>query len=296
VRTAAAFVGSVVGVLVAGCAMHGPATPVLGEHRIRIGSPPVLLLQQVHPVPAGNATRQGRLLELFGEAGCERIEERWRRGSGLPHVVCVLPGRTDATILVSANFDEPLERGLPDNWTGAAMLPSLYRALRVEERQHTYEFVGFADESPGRAGSPVASVRMVGRLPDEERAHLVALVSLKGLLLDVPAVWDTHADPDLSLDLHSVSRSLELPMRRVRFSVKRRQSRRVKESMMIEEPILPPPIDVPNILIGVADSQVGEYLDSFRLVAAYLGYLDQSLALRKRMEGSGAEPESSAAR
>ncbi len=286
----------VLGVLVVGCAVHNPATPILGKYRILIGSPPALLLAQALPVPEGSAARQRRLEELFREAGCRRIEKRWRRGSGLPHVVCVLPGRSDETILVSANFDEPLGSRFPDNWSGAAMLPSLYRSIRVAERQHTYEFVGFADESHSRPGSPVASARMVGRLPDEERESIVALVSLKGLQLHVPAVWETYADPDLHLDLYSVSRSLDLPMRRVRFRIRRKGPMRLKEPMRLEQPILAPAVDVPRILIGVADVQIGEYLDSFRLVAAYLSYLDQTIELRKQMRAERDASESAASR
>jgi hypothetical protein len=279
--------------LIVACARDA-AVPVLGDYQIRIGSPPALLLDQVAPIPHGNAARHGRLVELFAEAGCKRLEKRWRRDSGLPHVVCVLPGRSDETILVSANFDQPPRSGFGDNWSGAAMLPSLYRSIGVDERQHTYEFVGFADESHSRPGSPAASARMVGRLPDEERAAIAALVGIQGLHIDVPAVWKTQADPNLDLDLLSVSRSLHLPVRRINFVVRRGGATRPHEGERTREPLRAPAVDVPSILIGVADAQIGEYLDSFRLVAAYLSYLDQTLEIRKRMRDEPHAAESPA--
>lgn len=284
-KAVAIFLG---GALVA-CGTGGAVIPLLRDLKVKIGSPPVLLLHQVEPVPDGNAARQFRLIDLFAQAGCTNVERRWRRASDLPHVACILKGRTDRKILVSANFDEPIGRGYRDNWTGAAMLPSLYRSLRVEPREHTYEFVGFADEGVGSVGSPAASARMVVRLPADERSAIVALVSLQGLGLDLPAVWDKQADPNLNTDLYSVSRSLELPVRRVDFL------HHHKDVFTLDQPIrLPRTLDIPSILIGVADTQAGEYLDSFRLVAVYLSYLDQTLALRKRLLEEGEQDTATA--
>ncbi len=272
------------GLLVVACG-RPPVIPVYGDYKIQIGSPPALLLAQLEPVPRGNAARQSRLLEIFAEAGCEQLEERAGGESELPHVVCILPGSGEGRILVSANFDAPIRRSSHDNWTGAAMLPSLYRSLRVAERRHTYEFVGFADERPGQ-GSPADSFRVLERLPDEERGRIDALVGLQGLRIDLPAVWEVRADPNLRLDLYSVSRSLDLPMRHVDFVVRPGSGRRLQDSTRLRGP----DTQVPSILIAVADHHVGEYLDSFRLVAAYLSYLDQTIDLRRRMR-ERIEPE-----
>lgn len=259
------------------CGMRPSSIPILGDYPVKIGSPPVLLLGQVRPVPRGKAERHNRLLELFEEAGCDQLENRWRRSSELPHVVCTFPGDSDSRILVTANF-QPLGGRSPDNWAGAAMLPSLYRSVRVAPRRHTYEFVGFANEGRGRPESPAASALMVRALPEEERAGIVAMVSLRGLRLDFPAVWKTQADPNLHLDLYSVSRSIDVPVRHVDFNARRREKWRVPQ------PIRAPNLGIPSILIGVADLGVGEYLDSYRLVAAYLSYLDQTLVLRKQLQ------------
>lgn len=266
------------------CRASTSAIPVPGDRRILIGTPPNLLLNQVAAVPEGNTARQQRLIALFREAGCDAVEQRERESSEMPHVLCTLRGESSSQIVVSANFDEPLRSSQHDNWSGAAMLPSLYRSVRVAPRRHTYVFVGFADEGYGRPGSPAASARMVSRLPEQERLGIAALVGIQGLRIDIPAVWESQADPNLRLDLVSVSRSLDLPVRRVDFHYAH-QSRGTRNdtSMLMRDPIHMPSLDVPNILIGVADLNVGEYLDSYRLVAAYLSYLDQTLQVRREM-------------
>ncbi len=288
------------GLLCLACEARDPALPVLGQHRVKIGTPPLLLLEQLAPVPEGNAARQERLRELFAEAGCDRLEGRWPTDSELPQVHCTLAGESATQILVSASFDEPERSAQHDNWAGAAMLPSLYRSVRVVPRHHSYVFVGFAGEDSRHPGHPAASARMVERLPDEDRRAIAALVSLHGLAIDVAGVWETEADPDLHQDLFSVSRSLDLPMRRVDFHFVRKTSAptglsttvgTLEAPRLVRDRVRLPPLDVPSIVIGLADAQVGEYLDSFRLVAAYLSYLDQTLEIRRQLreEQDGAE-------
>lgn len=295
---AAALLWVVLALAVGACESPRSATPVPGERRILIGTPPVLLLGQVEPVPSGNAARQQRMLALFREVGCKSLEQRWRSGSELPHVRCILPGESDAQIVVSANFDQPLAETQRDNWAGAAMLPSLYLSLAVAPRRHTYVFVGFADESHGRPGSPAASARMVSQLPEEERRAIAALVGLQGLELHMPGFWESEADPNLRLDLTSVSHSLELPVRPINFHFVRKTTAgggRFDVPMLLRDPVRMPALDVPSILIGVADLQEGEYLDSFRLVAAYLSYLDQTLQVRREMREQKSGPAASPA-
>lgn len=261
----------------AGCVGGSGATPLPGDVKVRIGSPPVLLLGHAQPAPSGNAARQRHLLRLFIEAGCGNAQTRWRSASELPHVVCTLRGQVEETIFVSANFNEPFGNAAADNWVGAAMLPSLYRSLRVEPRRHTYVFVGYADEARGHMGSPSAFAHMVRRLPDAERDPLVALVTLQGLPLGTASVWETEADPNLYLDLYSVSRSLQLPMRPIDFYMPG------GDPLLLRPPVRLPPLDIPSIVIGVSRLQLGEYLDSFRLVSVYLSYLDQTLVMRRQI-------------
>jgi hypothetical protein len=259
------------------CAHSASVIPLPQSLIVTIGVYPHTLLDQLEPIPSGNIARQSRLTELFEEAGCQQLEQRPVGGEGPPYVMCTLPGETSSTVLVSANFDQPFYRSVSANWTGAAMLPTLYRSIRVVPRRHTYAFIGFSDGSKRLLrGSTARASQFLERLPDEERKRVVAMVNLKGFGLGVPSVWASDADPNLKLDLHSVSRSLELPMRRVSLR------RNAADLFSLRK------LQIPSILIGVADLEVGEYLDSFRLVAAYLGYLDQTLVLRRNLQSSPA--------
>jgi Zn-dependent M28 family amino/carboxypeptidase len=57
-------------------------------------------------------------------------------------------------VIVEAHFDHvPAGDGVVDNWAGAALLPSIYEALKGEPRRHTYIFIGFTDEERGEVGS-----------------------------------------------------------------------------------------------------------------------------------------------
>ena len=118
----------------------------------------------------------------------------------------------------------------------------------------------------------------------------MALVGIQGLRIDVPAVWESQADPNLRLDLTSVSRSLELPVRPIDFHFVREAAPSglrtwglLAVPLTMRDPVFVPSLDIPSILIGVADRHVGEYLDSYRLLAAYLSYLDQTLQVRREM-------------
>lgn len=96
------------------------------------------------------------LKQIFTEAGCDEshLSEQPVKGSKLPNVICVLPGSSDRVIIVGAHFDRvPDGDGVVDNWSGASLLPSLYEAVKLEPRKHTYIFVGFTDEEKGEVGS-----------------------------------------------------------------------------------------------------------------------------------------------
>ena len=75
-------------------------------------------------------------------------------GSKLPNLICVLPGRSQKVIIVGAHYDHPEEGGdgVVDNWSGASLLPSLYRSVKFDPRQHSYIFIGFAAEERAKSG------------------------------------------------------------------------------------------------------------------------------------------------
>ncbi len=154
------------------------------------------LIARISDVPRSNAARLDRLRELFEAVGCRpRLSEQPVRGSGLPNLICTLPGESDFGIVVGAHFDkvEP-GHGAADNWSGAALLPTLYQGLAQVPRNHTFLFVGFSDEERGELGSRA----FVAGLDARGRERLVAMVNLDTLGLNTTRFELREADPTLA--------------------------------------------------------------------------------------------------
>ncbi len=96
----------------------------------------------------GPNAREATVSALFEEAGCvPRKQLVYRHAS---NVICELPGETDAVITVGGHFDfVTAGTGIVDDWSGTALLSSLYAALRGEARKHTFVFTAFAEEETG---------------------------------------------------------------------------------------------------------------------------------------------------
>ncbi len=256
---------------------------VPGDRTVRIAQDPHALMDSALPIPDPSLPRYERLRALFEEAGCGEVELRELKSSQRPLLLCALPGLSPTTILVSTSYDAPRSADA-DGWPAAAMLPNLYRALAAEPRRHTYLFLAFGHESRDSA-SPAATRLALKALGDEAREPVTALVDLRSRGLRQLRML-RQADPELQLDLRSVSRSLEVPMRRVEFTTTElRQAGfaldpRFSVAKTVQVPVVPSNFDIPTMLIVLADSQIGEYLESFRLISAYLAYLDQTLAER----------------
>ncbi len=112
--------------------------------------------ERLHRFGPRNPDRENNLCKMFEEAGCNDrlLVEQKVKGSRLPNVVCTLEGKTDSVIIVGAHYDTvPNSKGVVDNWSGAALLPSLFQSLRLNPMEHTFVFVGFTDEETGLVGS-----------------------------------------------------------------------------------------------------------------------------------------------
>jgi len=141
-----------------------------------------------------NRERQATLKQLFADAGCgEHLSEQPVRKRP-PNVICVLPGTSDRVIIVGAHFDKvEAGDGVADNWSGASLLPSLYQAIKIEPRHHTYIFVGFTDEEIGLVGSDFYARNMT----KEQVAATDAMVNLDVLGLAATNVWVSRSDKKL---------------------------------------------------------------------------------------------------
>jgi hypothetical protein len=148
--------------------------------------------------------REATLKQMFAEAGCDgqHISEQSAKGSKLPNVVCFLPGSSDRVIIVGAHFDHVSEGdGVVDSWSGASLLPSLYEAVKVEPRGHSYVFIGFTDEERGEVGSRFYARQMT----NGQIAATDAMVNMDTLGLAPTEVWASHSDKRLTSILVSVT-------------------------------------------------------------------------------------------
>ena len=234
---------------------------------------------------AKNLERQAKLRQLFEEAGCkgEALRDAEVKGARTPNVVCSLPGESDSIIVVGAHYDKvDVGEGVVDNWSGAALLPSLFESLNTESRRHTFIFIGFTDEEKGLEGSE----QYVRKLTPEERSRIRAMVNLDSLGLSPTKVWLSHADKELAAALNTVAQSMKLPLAGVNveqvgssdsesFAKRKIPSLTIHSVTQETFPILHTPKDT------LAAIHLDDYYATYQLVAVYLSYLDQKLAAGK---------------
>jgi Zn-dependent M28 family amino/carboxypeptidase len=225
-----------------------------------------------------NRERETELKALFTDAGCGNLTEQ-RVPKLLPNVVCVLPGETDSTIIVGAHYDKVAQGdGVVDNWSGASLLPSLFESLHTQPRRHTFIFIGFTSEEDGLLGSKY----YVSHLPAEKLAKTEAMVNMDSLGLTPTKVWVSHSDPTLLSDLEHVAQQFKLPLEGVNVedvgtsdgeSFAKKKIPRITIHSVTQEtlPILHSARDTLDAI------QPNAYYDSYRLIAAYLVYLDTKL-------------------
>ena len=152
--------------------------------------------QRLGKYGGGNQQREATLKQIFTDAGCDdqHLSEQPVKGSKLPNVVCLLPGTSGRVIIVGAHFDRADEGdGVVDNWSGASLLPSLFQAVKVQPRKHTYIFIGFTDEEKGEIGSRYYARQMT----KEQVAATDAMVNMDTLGLAPTEVWASHSDKTL---------------------------------------------------------------------------------------------------
>lgn len=228
-----------------------------------------------------NQQREATLKQLFADAGCDaqHVSEQSVKTSKLPNVVCVFPGSSDKVIIVGAHFDHVSEGdGVVDNWSGASLLPSLFEAIKVEPRKHTYIFIGFTDEEKGEVGSHF----YVQQMTKEQVAATDAMVNLDTLGLAPSEVWISHSDKRLANALAYIAKQINAPLSAVNVE----QVGSSDGEQFAERNI--PRITIHSLTQETWDARVlhtskdkisamrlDDYYQSYRLLAAYLAYLDQ---------------------
>jgi putative aminopeptidase FrvX len=237
-----------------------------------------------------NQQREATLKRLFQESGCDEphLSEQAVKGSKQPNVICVLPGKTDRRLIVGAHFDRVSQGdGVVDNWSGASLLPSLYQSVKAVEREHTYIFVGFTEEEEGEIGSR----SYVHQMSKEDIAATDAMVNMDTLGLGPTQVWESHSDKRLSGAIAYLAKRLELPASGVNVE----QVGSSDSEQFAEKKI--PRITVHSLTQKSWDQHIlhtskdklteiklDDYYQTYRLVAAYLVFLDQLPARHSTIE------------
>lgn len=169
-------------------------------------------------------------------------------------------------------------KGVVDNWTGASLLPSLYESLRSRPRRHTFVFVGFTDEEKGLRGSAF----FAKQLASEQGRKARAMVNLDTLGLSSTKIWLSRTDPKLVSALARVADAMKLPVagvniERVGSTDSESFSKHKIPSITIHS-VTQETVDVPHSMRDRPSAvRLDDYYDTFRLVAAYLAFLDATL-------------------
>lgn len=228
-----------------------------------------------------NDERETTLKGLFIASGCtgDKLSEQPLKGKLPPNLICVLPGQSDAEIVVGAHTDHAdVGDGVVDNWSGAALLPSLYFSISAVPRRHTYVFVGFTGEERGMVGSDF----YVHHLSREQRSKIDGMVNLDTLGVGPTKVWATHADKTLLTALASTAEAMHLSIGMMNVervgttdseSFAQFKIPRITIHSITQEtwPILHSKKE------NLSAIRLDDYYASYRLLAAYLAYLDTDL-------------------
>lgn len=227
-----------------------------------------------------NKQREATLKELFADAGCndQHLTEQLVKGSKLPNLICLLPGSSGRVIIVGAHFDRvSVGDGVVDNWSGASLLPSLYEAVKMAPRKHTYLFIGFTDEEQGEVGSRF----YVRQMTKEQITMTDAMVNMDTLGLAPTEVWASHSDRQLTGALINVAKQLNFAITGVDVDqigssdaeqfAERRIPRITIHSLTQETwnaRILHTSKD------RISAIRLDDYYQTYRLLAAYIAFLD----------------------
>ncbi len=235
--------------------------------------------QRLKSVVADNTKREQILKAAFDAAGCHSAMEQPVKHEKQPNLICVLQGTSASAIVVGAHLDKVSSgMGAVDDWSGAAMLPSLYEGMVDHPPVHTYIFIAFSGEEDGLVGSRF----YVSNLPEEERAKIVAMVNLECLGLGPTKVWVTHSDRNLVNLLAGTANGLQIPVGPMNVDrVGTDDSEPFRQKKVPNITVHSITQDTWPILHSGRD-QLGAinfdaYYESYRLAAAYLAVLDSSL-------------------
>jgi hypothetical protein len=238
-----------------------------------------VIQQRLEMVRPKTSDRRNVLEDLFREAGCTELTEQRVPGSKEPNVICGRDGQESGVITVGGHYDaDDHGIGAVDDWSGASLLPSLYQSIEKQARRHRFVFVGFSGEEAGLLGSRT----YVKRLSKDDKALVRAMVNLECLGLTPPKVWVHRADKRLSDAYLDVANALQIPP--VGVNVENVGDDDSHPFMNAKIPVITihsvtqetwPILHSSRDQLQAIDPAY--YYTAYRVVAAYLAYLDSQL-------------------
>lgn len=243
--------------------------------------PKTTVEERMRAVPDNNAEREATLKRFFSAAGCTAtmLTEAPVKFETVPNLVCTLKGSSDSVIMVGAHSDHvPMGTGAVDNWSGAAMLPSLMQSLASSPRKHTFVFIAFTAEEKGLVGSE----DYAKHLAKDERAKIVAMINIDSVGLEGTKVWASRADKKLLGELMRVAKSMKLPVAFVNADQAGKTDSFSFDNYRIPT-IAIHSITQPTFRVlhsprdTMAEIRMDDYYDTYRLMAVYLAHLDNVL-------------------
>ena len=147
-------------------------------------SSPEMVDKTAHSVPPTNPERFALLQKSFNEADCrdQDFEAETVPHSQLKNLVCTMQGNTPEVIVVAAHYElEGRGTAAVDDWSGAIMLPMIYKAIRATVPDHTFIFVEFAGKEGARA--------YMERMTKKQRKSILGMVGLEALGIGDVQFW-----------------------------------------------------------------------------------------------------------
>ncbi len=223
----------------------------------------------IHP-PATDRERAEQLKAWFQEAGCtgDALQSEPVAGAEIPNIICELKGKSPDAIVIGAHYDRPSSSARPfDDWSGAALLPSLYHCLGDQMRRSTIIFAAFADNGNQANGAE----QIAGRLK-----QVSAMVNLDALGLSPSKIWTSRSDKDLVKKFMTMVYALKIPASQVDIDLAGSTDAQPFAARGIAQ------ITIHSLtrqnLISREENKLNarNYYDSYRLLCGYAAYLDES--------------------
>lgn len=242
---------------------------------------PEVVEARLKSAPRKNPEREAVLEQMFEQSGCKgaSLSEQPVSHQDLPNVICSESGSSNSIIIVGAHYDKVARGGgVVDNWSGASLLPSLFESLQQLPRRHTFLFVGFTAEEQGLIGSKFYARQMT----PEQVAETRAMVNIDTLALGPTKIWLNHSAPKLASAFFAVAQSMKLPVAvmnadGVGDDDSESFIRRKIPTLMVHSVTQPTLRILHSNYDNYTAVKFDDYYDSYRLLAAYLAYLDTAL-------------------